>query len=271
MSAFKDGPSSNSFSPVSFQGNVSLDALQDLAISVEMATALVHAPRGRGVAWGIPFEIDQVVAVADTPVTVQWSAVPAQWLVFMHTSDLRRIEPGPDGFISPMQGQGRLAEHAADYVVLYADGTEERLVVRRRHHLGAFQRRWGENCFEAVAHHKPYAMRAAHEQLRADWGRTQTRATAADGGLWINWLWAWENPHPVVEVVGVRVEPVSGIVVVSAISAGTATSQPLRWESRQKACLTLPEGEPFVPGLSGMGCWSRSNWIWDRSSRLRRA
>jgi hypothetical protein len=218
-----------------------------------MADALEHAPSGACVAWGIPFEIGDVIILQEKAVVVDLVPTQAQWLVFMHTSDTRPVEPGPGGFISPMRGRGQLAEHAADYVMLYADGTEQHARIRRRHQLGAFQRAWGENCFEAVAHQKPHPIRAAHEQLGPAWGRTQTRASAADGGPWVNWLWAWENPRPDEEIIGVRFEPKSGLIIVSAISAGSASSQPLRWQSRRKACLTLPQGEDFLPDLDDHG------------------
>jgi hypothetical protein len=152
-----------------------------------------------------------------------------------------------------MRGQGQLGEVAANYVICYADGTEISVPVRRRFQIGAFQRRWGENCFEAVAHHKPRPVRASHEQLSPYWGSTQTRVGDVDDGPWINWLWAWENPHPENAIRGIRFEPVSGSLIVSAISAGKANSLPLRWESRRKALLKLPEGESFDPQLSEEG------------------
>ena len=79
----------------------------------------------------------------------------AGWLVFMHTSDgvqmddmkMTVADAGRGGF----RGEGRLNEHAANYVVIYEDGSEERAPVRRRHQVGMYQRHWGENCFEAVA------------------------------------------------------------------------------------------------------------------------
>jgi hypothetical protein len=249
----QDGPVSPLFAPLALKGNVALSGLPDVGISEGMAAALEHAPSGDCVAWGISFEIGDVVAMVDRPVTVEFSPTVAQWLVFMHTSDRRLVEPGPDGFFSPMRGPGQLAEHAADYVMRYADGTEERVSIRRRHQIGGFERRWGENCFESVAHHKPHPVRAAHEQLRGQWGWTQTRVDVADGGPWVNWLWAWENPHPEKAIVGVRFEPVSGVVIVSAVAAGTASSQPLRWRARRKACLTLPAGEAFHPALDEHG------------------
>jgi hypothetical protein len=247
--------------PLSFKGNASLSELAGAGVSEEMATALEHAPRGQGVGWGIPFQVEDVVMLKDQVISVELSPTSARWLVFMHTSDLRPIEPGPGGLISPMRGEGRLAEHAADYVVLYQDGTEVRVAIRRRHHLGPFQRRWGENCFEAVAHRKPHPIRASHEQTAAQWGRSQTRVAAADGSShdlhWVNWLWAWENPYPRETphgpIVGLRFEPVSGIVIVSGISAGDASSLPLRWRTRRKALLILPPGETFHPELDQRG------------------
>jgi hypothetical protein len=224
-----------------------------------MSAVIEHAPIGACICWGIPFEIDSggpdssVVAISEQAVSIDLELVCARWLVFMHTCDLRPLEGGPGGFISPMYGQGRLNEHAADYVVRYEDGTEERLAIRRRHQIGAFQRRWGENCFESVPHRKPHPVRASHEQLIPDWGRSQTRADVADGGPWVNWLWAWENPHPDKAIAGIRFEPVSGMVVVSAISAGDASSLPLRWQPRRKGIFKLPEGETFVPDLDEQG------------------
>ncbi len=258
MPSVQDGPASSLFAPLKLKGNVPLSKLADVRISDEMLVALEHAPSGACVAWGIPFDIGDVVAISDQAVSVDFSPRTAQWLVFMHTSDVRPVQPGPDGFISPMRGQGQLAEHAADYVMLYVDGTEERVPIRRRFQIGMFERRWGENCFEAVAHNKPHSRRAPHEQLSPGWGLGQTRALQPDaplglGGQWINWLWAWENPHPDNAVVGIRFEPVSGLVVVSGISAGDASSLPLRWQPRLKACLTLPENDTFLFDLDAKG------------------
>jgi len=80
--------------------------------------------------------------------------VMARWLVFAHVSDLRATERDAHGFIQHSTGEGHLGEAAAEYVMIYADGSEERVTVRRRHQLGAVQPRWGENCVEAVVHTK---------------------------------------------------------------------------------------------------------------------
>ncbi|HSR29810.1 MAG TPA: CehA/McbA family metallohydrolase [Anaerolineae bacterium] len=259
MSSVQDGPSSSLFRPVPFRGNLSLSELGGAGVSDEMAAALEHAPRGACVGWGIPFEIEEPVLISRDVVSVELSPTTAQWLIFMHSSDLRPVTPGPDGFISPMRGDGQLAERAADYVMRYADGTEERVPIRRRHQVGVFGA-WVERCFEAVAHHKPYPLRMQYggPSSSPGWGWSQTRVVQPDAHYnyrpeWRNWLWAWENPHPEKAVAGIRFEPVSGTVLVFAISAGDASSLPWRWQTRRKACLMLPEGEPFLPGLDEDG------------------
>ncbi len=254
MNSITDGPVSPFFRPIHFAALVSFEDLpHSPGLSAEMAEAVQHAPFGDCVAWGIPFAVGKVVVVHDAPVSIPLPPTQARWFVFMHTSDVRPLEHNASGFISPMRGAGQLNEHAADYVLLYDDGTEARAEIRRRHHIGAFRRGWGENCFQAVAHHKPHPLRAPHEQLGEGWGWKQTRVNTADEGVWVNWLWAWENPQPEKSVVGVRFEPVSGVVIVSALSAGDVAEQPLRWRTRRKALLTLPEGVDFAPNLDDNG------------------
>ena len=135
MSASHDGPCSPHFAPLLLKGNASLAALAEAreggghGMTEEMSAALGQAPHGSCVSWGIAFEIGAVVILADQPVAVEVAPTRARWLVFMHTSDLRPLQPGPGGFFSPMPGSGQLAEHAADYVMCYTDGSEERVAV----------------------------------------------------------------------------------------------------------------------------------------------
>ena len=254
----QDGPKSSLFAALTLQGNMPLAALADIGISPEMAAGLDHAPRGAWVSWGIPFEIRDVVALADQTVSVDLAPTTAPWLIFMHTSDMRPIQPGSSEFISPMRGEGRLGEHAADYVIVYADGNEERLVIRRRHHLGTFQRRWGENCFEAVAHHKPHPRLASHEQTAADWGWSQTPVSSADGGSWVNWLWAWEKPYPDREIIGIRFEPVSGLVneICSSAAVSVRTWSFFRRAISCSNSLILPSRRLVIGSAIAASCRS---------------
>jgi hypothetical protein len=196
------------------------------------------APDGACVCHGIPFDASRVIVVNGTAVTVPLSGLKACWLVFLHTSDIRPMETNRHGLHSPMRGEGQLGELACTYRVHYADGSEAELPITRRFHIGAVTRRWGESCFEAVAHAKPRPMRQPHEQLRGDWGHAQTRVDPADLDGWVSWLWAWENPRPEQALDSILLEPSTGTVVLSGISAGQASSNPLRWETRRKALLS---------------------------------
>ena len=253
MELLKDGPVSPFFEPLPFQGNAHLSNLAPEDASPSMAAAWQHAPAGACAAWGIPFVIGDPVVIHNLPVEVEIQPTQARWLVFMHTSDIRPLQLNASGFAQPARGPAQLGELAARYVIRYADGSEARAELCRRFQIGAFQRSWGEKCFEAVSQHKPFPVPGAEVLLQADWGRTQTRVNSGEGSPWENWLWAWENPQPEKLVVGFRFEPLSGLTVISAISAGSTAAHPLRWVARQKACLVLAEGEEFQPDLDPDG------------------
>lgn len=85
--------------------------------------------------------------------------ISAGWVVFMHTTDMATPKSDKQGFFPATRGYGLLREHFADYVFLYSDGTERRVPILRQHQIGVMWRPWGINCFEAVAHQKPYALR----------------------------------------------------------------------------------------------------------------
>jgi hypothetical protein len=256
-----DGPASPLFEVLPFDGNASFKALARAEVSLEMRGSAAGAPKGSCTGWGIPFEVKKPLLVKSDPVSAAVGPVKARWLVFLHTTDMEPLEWNPDGFVSSSPGQGRLGQHVADYVIGYADGSEARLAIRRRHQIGMLQRRWGENCFQAVCMRKPHCVPAVHEQdssppygmRELHWGMSQTRARIRDLGSWCNWIWAWENPRPGKAITSLRIEPVSGVIVLSALSSGRSASLPLRWETRRKALLRLPKDGPFDAHLDERG------------------
>lgn len=256
-----DGPASSHFVPVPIRGKGTAASLARADLPEAMAAQRSHAPTGLCTGWGIPFAIQRVAVLRDTAIRVPVESLRAQWLVFQHTTAVPPSEAGPDGFTRAPRGEGCLGECACTYEVEYGDGTRQVLEVLRRHHIHTFTRRWGENCFEAVQHHKPHPMRLWHEPgaggPRKPWGQTQTRAVVPDLEPWVNWLYAWENPRPGSPITALVLQPVNGITVLSAISAGNARRHPLRWDARQKAILRLPEGERFDPALDAHGQFSQ--------------
>jgi len=251
--AVVDGPATGNFRPLGLKGGMAFSSLRRAGVSEAMAKAAGAAPMGKCISWGIPFRIGKAFLIKDKPVTAAARPFEAEWLVFLHVSDARPMTDRRGNIILPYRGEAPLGEHAADYVVIYADGSEERLPIRRRRETGALGARWGEAPLEAVNHAKPHPLRAAHEQPNPNWGWSQTRAVAGAGGAWVNYLWAWKNPHPEKAIAGFRFEPASGAVVLSAISAGDASSLPVRWETRRKAVLRLPKGTAFDPTLDDKG------------------
>lgn len=258
MPGLYDGPESPLFQSLQVVGNKLLSQIDDSVVSGDMARAIGYAPAGNGVAWGIPFHItDKVVFLKSEVYQVNVNPFAGRWLVFLHTTDHGQLKQNDHGFYEkPFRGMGLLNEHIANYHIMYEDGTEESLPIRQRYHIGMFQQIWGENCIESVAYHKPRPVRFQHQQPDAgvSWGGSQTRVSLDDRGNWINWLWAWENPKPGVKITGFRFEPLNKIpILLSSVSFGTVNTNPLRWDPRHKAILSLPEGVEFRPELDSSG------------------
>ena len=191
------------------------------------------------------------------------------WLVFLHTTDRDPVKLNEHGVAPHFRGFERLGEVVADYVFIYADGEEVRVPIRRRHEIGSFRANWGEFCVQAVPDQKylTYPLHKGGTIELSAWGTFQIRVTGGPG-YWSNWVWAWQNPRPDHAIRAVRIEPKGGLVLISAISAGRASDNPLRWRTRRKAVLTLPKGKggaskrdlsrlgsPLDPATDRMGDW----------------
>lgn len=256
MPGIIDGPHSDQFQSRALRGNASWAALADQGLSDALLAGAPHAPRGKCIFRGLPVTIGArpvVVQKGQEPVTVKVDGLKTPWLIFAHCSDIRELERDEKDFVSPIHGPGHLAQPAADYVLVYADGSEARTTIRWRHQLGAVTRGWGVNCLEAVAHGKPRTKRGAHEQTAPGWGLSQTRTVNPDFLPFTLWLWDWANPHPNKAIAAIRFEPRYGSVLVAGLTTGKATSSPIRWRQRRKAVLTLPRGVEFDPTLDGYG------------------
>lgn len=259
MPSVKDGPASRCFASIALKGSAAWSKLSSMGVSKEMAEASAHAPTGKCVSWGIPFDVKRPLVVRTEPVSVKLDPVKAQWLVFMHALDVKPLTPNKDGFFSPMPGLGRLGERAGEYAIEYADGTSERIAIRARREIREFFPWWGYSAFEAVPHikHRPARSGPTQVNLNERWGNVQTRVDDADMEPWTNWLWAWQNPHPRKAITRIRIEPADSTIVLSGLSAGKASEHPLRWRSRRKAVLTLPKGAKLDPDVDECGLLSQ--------------
>lgn len=251
-----DGPPSPLFDPLDITGNLDLSKISSSYVSEEMFKAVKSAPAGNSVAFGIPFNIgEQIIYLKDEPFKINIKSRSGNWIIFLHSSDKQDLKRSADGFYDkPFRGIGMLNEDIARYVVIYEDGIEMELPIRQRYHIGMFHQWWGENCIESVAHQKPAPIGFYQKMTNDEWGQIQTRVSMNDRGDFINWLWAWENPNPDKKIKGFRFEPLNkSAIILSAITFGNVKSNPLRWNSRQKAILSLPKGSIFNTVPDGKG------------------
>ena len=137
MTSEHDGPASPLFQALPFQGTAPFEALADAEVSPAMRSSVEERP-GTVAGWGIPFQVKKPLLIESDPVSVRLGPVKAKWLVFLHTTDTESLDWNQDGFVSPTPGYGRLGERLADYVIRYADGSELRQAIRRRHQIGMF-------------------------------------------------------------------------------------------------------------------------------------
>jgi len=258
----KDGPASPLFKPLSYKGSHSQAALKKLNFSKDFKNRLHFMPSGLCTFRGIPFKIQSLIVIKNKALAVKIKNINAPYLIFLHTSDRRKDKINKDGFISPMYGEGKLNEHAANYIVKYSDGSESKFPIKRRHQIGDVTHMWGEECFEAVASRKDHTIPSDHEQIIyssllkrriSGWGRSQTKVKVDDTSNFLTWLWAWENPFPKKKINSIVFEPVTGTSLIFGISAGRVSSFPLKWKQREKAILTLPKNQDFSSEMDEYG------------------
>ena len=250
MPAIVDGPASVLFRPLDIQGAAPPHQVDFPGISDGMKAAREHSLSGSCVCWGVPFRVDGALVVRDRVVTVEWKPVRARCLAFMHTADKLPVAPRDRGQSDVFRQWAGLGEHLADYVILYQGGREERTAVRRRRQVGYFG---NDFCLQAVPQRRSIPVLPSYEQPGGDYGWKETRAPKHRLDRWMNWLWGWENPHPEEPIAGLRLEPRSGAIVVSAVSAGDCRWTPFRWRPRRKTLLMLPAGALFERDLDEQG------------------
>lgn len=195
-------------------------------------------PRGKRSSWGVPFLLGPddvrkqgliVIGPGSPEVKVPLRHL-ATHLCILHFCNL------PEDLDSGAAG----AEHLADYLLRYKDGSEHVCAVRRRFEVAPFAVGWGRGPFAAVDFSMP---RVAMPEDPISWGRLQTGVADESLGFRV-WLYALENPHPdqrlsalVLRAVGK--EPVG----VLGVTLYRGKGHPLRHLPRSLFRLVLPPGQ----------------------------
>jgi hypothetical protein len=255
-----DSVPSPEFIPVSLARgyNRSCAGLSKKELGVETLTGDDLSLEGRNVIRGIPFDLgsadgNNVIFLKDEPVTVVFDRpVKCNYMVFIHTAVRKRAAPGRDGITHPSRGRVLLGDKAADYQLLYDDGSSVSVPIRRRFAVGEIFKDWGDECFEAVPMVKPLAVPTISELMSGGrspgmlFGKSQTRVDIGkdDPEVPVNyWVYAHENAKPGQPVAGLRFVPAEGnSLLILGLSVTELKSNPLSWGRRQKILVTMPEG-----------------------------
>ena len=263
-------PASDRFTPLSLAGacNAERGALPEaLAPPPDLAGRY-----GRQAFRGVPFDLGagggpDVVLVAaaagagaETTVTVPAGGLQATYLVFLHHLE-DRASNYLTGFADDGVDGNELGDHAADYVLRYAGGTEHVHPIRRRFAIQQARIGWGASPFAAVPMYADRVFASAAEDQAAGrpaasgYGHGETRHDSGRGaGQRLAWLYALPNPHPDRAIDAVELRPGSERCAVYGIAATALADHPLRPGTRRKLLLDLPPGAAFdaaghLPGL----------------------
>jgi len=256
MSTIVDSKPSPEFTPISLVGaynrngaNFSAGELADETLSGKELSLT-----GENVIRGIPFHLgdaegNNIIFLRDNAVTLNLDeSIACRYLVFIHTAVTKRDTPDEDGITSPPRGRIILGDKVADYQILYEDGSEQSVPIRRRFAIGELRKDWGDECFEAVPLTKSIAIPTISERMDAgepadaSFGRSQTRVDSESSQLPVGyWVYALENRQPDKAITGIRFVPTGGALLILGLTATNLKENPLRWGRRQKALITLPE------------------------------
>jgi hypothetical protein len=215
----------------------------------------VRAPFGRQSLRGLPFELGpggldarQWVRLSTRkgPATIPRIEVPldqpARFVCLAAFCDWSapRVDRGGE------EAPDALGQTLAEAVLLYADGTEKRLPLRRRFEVFMPAYPWGNLAFASVAHRSD-APRKLSDPLPSglDWGNLQTVVTdsayAEDGSATL-WVSALPNPEPERPLRALRLEAAGeDAFLLCGLTLFQGRESPLRYERLRLYRFTLPE------------------------------
>lgn len=218
--------------------------------------------------WGIPFQLG--ATGADGPalmtlgadsdkssVTISLDA-EASHIVFAHICDSRATTTSAGQTADyPTPVVTAPGEHLADYVLIYEDGSQHVVPIRRRFEVNQVYTRM-QSGFACRPHQDlvPLPMRGPYPEDM--WGRYQTTASVGLAGHpaspredlqakmypAASWsIYALENPNPAKKIKTIEIRPTGASTIgIGGITAFSGSEHPLRHERLQTFHLTLGAG-----------------------------
>jgi hypothetical protein len=230
--------------------------------------SLIRTPSGKQSFRGIPFSLGPedtsqkswlILSKRSTAWTKQMIEIPikqrASFLCLAGFCDWDENEnPSPNQDLIEKVGQS-----LAEAVLVYEDGTESMLPIRRRFEVNSPTISWGHQSFASLAHFQDTPRRLSDSVNDArDWGDLQT-------GVWENtygtdpagkpstlpWICALANAEPARVIKSFRLKATSDDpFVLCGLSLFTGRENPLRYERLSLYRITLPE-----PAAEEKGRW----------------
>jgi hypothetical protein len=240
------------FTPISLSSNFNASKSDSSIWEGKTASAVAQLPEGSQSFWGVPFELisggdDLVVHAGGSEVDINIDATGSH-LVFAHFCDEKAtttVAGQSSDYLNPVVTAP--GEHLADYVVVYADGTEHRQMIRRRFEINQVQTRM-QSGFSSRQHQELYSLPKRGPYPDNAWGRWQTgvmvgnpppsgRTAARDDhagrsnppGSWT--IYALELPVSSATVNSLRIESTgASSIAIGAITMFDGQENPLRHE-----------------------------------------
>ncbi len=200
---------------------------------------LVPAVAGRQAFRGLPFLIGREAAGDRPDVILLGGAVSvplsvpvrasARWLIFVHRLLETKVYEG-----APVGGA------VADYVVRYADGTDERIAIRERFEIAFPDERWTQLPFLGWWD-RDYELPPRLAGPWEDAGMRQTETAFPGDVCWT--LFPWRNPRPDVAVASVEVVPRGPRFALGGITLGSLDEHPIRTDGARDVVVTLEDAQ----------------------------
>ena len=213
---------------------------------------LIHTPSGRQAFRGIPFLLGP-----GGPQDKSWIVLSRHrnaWVVETVEIGLNQKTGSIclaqfcdwDASETPAAGQEvreQVGQHLADMVLVFEDGREEALPIRRRYEVNAPSVEWGHLCFAALAHTAD-AGRQLTDPLRhaTDWGDLQMGLLDNSYSTPLVWISALANPHPDQTIKSLRFKAAGeDPLVLCGLTLFLGQGNPLRYERLATYRISLPE------------------------------
>jgi hypothetical protein len=191
-------------------------------------------PTGSRTWRGLPFSVggaDGSVIALGEGVAMQAVTIaigrPARWVVVAH-----RLLDG-------MGDRDRCGRHCADYVVRFADLTEQTLPIRERLEIACVDHGWGQLPILAW----PDVNDGLFPRWGGDWGSAGHRQYEASQAWKANdfYLWAWRSPRPEAIIASLTVVPKGPRIAVGAVTLGQLEECPFNRNARREVRIVLPQ------------------------------